>query len=401
MQGIVIIGAGEAGTRAAFAAREARFSGAITLVGAEPHSPYERPPLSKPLDGAVQMKPICGLPALEATGIDYHQGVSALRIEPDARSVVLSDGRTLAYDKLLLATGARPRRLACPGAGRALDFRTYADAAAIFSKAEAGGRVAIIGGGLIGMELAAVLRGKGVAVSIIEAAPKPLGRAVPARFAATLHARHMEEGVLFYLGQGVAEITPDAVLLADDACVPADIVVAAVGVVPDMALAEAAGLATGNGILTDAFLRTSDPHIFAAGDCAAVSQPDGGQVRFESWRNARSQAETAARNMAGANEAFAATPWFWSDQYDLCLQVAGLPLPGHQSIVRTLGDGELEFYLDGGRLVAAAGLGVGNGIARDIKLAEMLIAAGVAPDPAALMDPGVNLKTLLKSARAA
>lgn len=401
MQGIVIIGAGEAGTRAAFGAREAGFSGAITLVGGEPHLPYERPPLSKPLDGAVQMKPICGLPALEAAGIDYHQGVSALRIEASARSVTLSDGRTLAYEKLLLATGARPRKLACPGAERALDFRTYADAAAIFSKVEDGGRVAIIGGGLIGMELAALLRGQGVAVSIIEAAPKPLGRAVPARFAAALHARHVEEGVLFHLGQGVAEITPDAVLLADGERVAADIVVAAVGVVPEMALAEAAGLATGNGILTDAFLRTSGPHIFAAGDCAAVSQPDGGHVRFESWRNARSQAETAARNMAGANEAFAATPWFWSDQYDLGLQVAGMPLPGHQSVVRTLGDGELEFYLDGGRLVAAAGLGVGNGIAKDIKLAEMLIAAGITPDPAALMDPGVNLKTLLKSVRAA
>ncbi|WP_439615233.1 NAD(P)/FAD-dependent oxidoreductase [Shinella sp.] len=401
MQGIVIIGAGEAGTRAAFAAREAGFSGAITLVGTEPHLPYERPPLSKPLDGVVQMKPICGLPALEAAGIDYHQGVSALRIEPDARSVVLSDGRMLAYEKLLLATGARPRRLACPGAEHALDFRTYADAAAIFSKAEAGGRVAIIGGGLIGMELAAVLRGKGVSVSIIEAAPKPLGRAVPARFAATLHARHVEEGVLFHLGQGVAEITPDAVLLADGERVPADIVVAAVGVAPDIALAEAAGLATGNGILTDAFLRTSDPHIFAAGDCAAVSQPGGGHVRFESWRNARSQAETAARNMAGANEAFAAIPWFWSDQYDVGLQVAGLPLSGHQSVLRTLGDGELEFYLAGGRLVAAAGLGVGNGIAREIKLAEMLIAAGITPDPAALIDPVVNLKALLKSARAA
>lgn len=401
MQGIVIIGAGEAGTRAAFAAREAGFSGAITLVGTEPHLPYERPPLSKPLDGAVQMKPICGLPALEAAGIDYHQGVSALRIEAGTRSVALSNGRTLAYEKLLLATGARPRKLACPGAERALDFRTYADAAAIFSKAEAGARVAIIGGGLIGMELAAVLRGKGVAVSIIEAAPKPLGRAVPARFAAALHARHVEEGVLFHLGQGVAEITPDAVLLADGEFVPAEIVVAAVGVVPDMELAEAAGLATGNGILTDAFLRTSDPHIFAAGDCAAVSLPGGGHVRFESWRNARSQAETAARNMVGANEAFAAIPLFWSDQYDLGLQVAGMPLPGHQSVVRTLGDGELEFYLAGECLVAAAGLGVGNGIARDIKLAEMLIAAGITPDPAALMDPGVNLKALLKSTRAA
>lgn len=401
MNGIVIIGAGEAGTRAAFALRETGFSGPVTLAGTEPHLPYERPPLSKPLDGAVQMKPICSAEALEAAGIDYLPGMPVVQIDTARRHLLLGDGRTLAYDRLLLATGARPRRLACPGAGHALDFRTFADAAAIFSRAEAAASVAIVGGGLIGMELAAVLRGKGIAVSVVEAAARPLGRAVPARFAARLHARHAEEGVRFHLGQGIAEITPDVVLLADGTRVPADIVVSAIGVVPDTGLAEAAGLATGNGILTDAFLRTSDPHVFAAGDCAAVSVAGGGHVRFESWRNARSQAETAARNMAGASEAFAAIPWFWSDQYDLGLQVAGLPQPGHDCILRPAGEGELEFYLDGGRLVAAAGLGPGNSLAKDIKLAEMLIAAGISPDPAALADPAVNLKALLKSARAA
>ncbi|MBK5570299.1 FAD-dependent oxidoreductase [Ensifer sp. SSB1] len=401
MDGMVIIGAGESGTRAAFALRESGFAGSVTLVGTEPHLPYERPPLSKPLNGAVQMKPICGAEALEAAGIDYRQGVSASRLDADDRSVTLSDGRTLTYDKLLLATGARPRRLTCPGAERALDFRTYPDAAAIFARAEAGRHVAIIGGGLIGMELAAVLRGKGTAVSVVEMAPKPLGRAVPPRFAARLHARHLDEGVAFHLGQGIAEITEDAVVLADGAAVPADIVVAAIGVQPDTALAEAAGLAVGNGILTDGYLRTSDPNIFASGDCAAVAQPRGGHVRFESWRNARNQAEVAARNMAGDKNAFAAIPWFWTDQYDLGLQVAGLPHPDHQSVTRQLDGGELEFYLDGGRLVAAAGLGLGNGLAKDIKLAEMLIAAGISPDPEALADASVNLKALLKSARAA
>lgn len=401
MDGIVIIGAGEAGTRAAFAAREAGFVGTVTLVGSEPHLPYERPPLSKPVDGAVQMKAICTAEALAAASIDYRQGVSASGLDVARRTVILSDGTALRYEKLLLATGAHPRRLTCPGAQRALDFRIYADAADIFSRADAGGRFAIIGGGLIGMELAAVLRGKRLAVSVIEAAPKTLGRAVPARLAAKLHDRHVEEGVEFHLGQGVAEITPDAVVLADGGRVPADIVVAAIGVLPDTRLAQAAGLATGNGILTDAFLRTSDPHVFAAGDCAAVSQPGGGHVRFESWRNARSQAETAARNMAGASEAFIATPWFWSDQYDLGLQVAGLPLPAHCSVVRPLGAGELEFFLDEGRLVAAAGLGPGNSLAKDIKLAEMLIAAGISPDPAAVVDPAINLKALLKTARAA
>jgi 3-phenylpropionate/trans-cinnamate dioxygenase ferredoxin reductase subunit len=401
MDGIVIIGAGEAGTRAAFALREAGFSGSVTLVGTEPHLPYERPPLSKPLEGAVQMKAICTAEALEAVDIGYLAGVSATRLDAAFRSILLSNGRTLTYDKLLLATGARPRRLTCPGAQYALDFRTFADAMAIFSRTEAGKTVAIIGAGLIGMELAAVLRGKGVAVSIVEAAQKPLGRAVPARFAEKLHARHAAEGVRFHLDRGVAAISGDGVTLTDGNMVPADLVVSAIGVLPEIGLAEAAGLATGNGILTDTYLRTSAPNVFAVGDCAAVFRPGTGHVRFESWRNARAQAETAARNMLGAGEAFSAIPWFWSDQYDLGLQVAGLPQPGHQMVVRPVGEGELEFYLDDGCLVAAAGLGPGNSLAKEIKLAEMLMAAGISPDPAALMDPGVNLKALLKSARAA
>ncbi|RVO72951.1 NAD(P)/FAD-dependent oxidoreductase, partial [Sinorhizobium medicae] len=199
MDGIVIIGAGECGTRAAFALREAGYPGSVTLIGAEPHLPYERPPLSKPMSGAVQMKLICAKEALAAAGIDYLQSVSASKLDTGAGRVNLSDGRVLKYEKLLLATGARPRRLACPGAERALEFRTHADAEAMFANVGSGRSVAIIGAGLIGMELASVLREKDVAVSVIEAAPKPLGRAVPARFAEKLHARHASEGVRFHL----------------------------------------------------------------------------------------------------------------------------------------------------------------------------------------------------------
>jgi 3-phenylpropionate/trans-cinnamate dioxygenase ferredoxin reductase subunit len=357
--------------------------------------------MSKPMSGAAQMKLICAKEALEAAGIDYLQGLSASKLDADAGIVTLGDGRVSRYEKLLLATGARPRRLTCLGANLALDFRTHADAEAIFSNVAGGRSVAIIGGGLIGMELASVLRAKDVAVSVIEAAPKPLGRAVPTRFAEKLHARHAAEGVRFHLDQGVVAISDDGVTLTDGSMVPADLVVSAIGVLPEIALAEAAGLATSNGILTDTCLRTSAQNVFAAGDCTAVAQPGGGHIRFESWRNARTQAETAARNMAGAAESFTAIPWFWSDQYDLGLQVAGLPQPAHQSVVRSVAGGELEFYLDEGRLVAVAGLGIGNSLAKDIKLAEMLIAAGTNPDPVALADPGLNLKTLLKSVRAA
>jgi len=270
MVGIVIIGAGECGTRAAFALREAGYSGSVTLVGAEPHLPYERPPLSKPMSGAVQMKLICAREALESAGIDYLLGLSASKLEAEAGSVILSDGRVLKYEKLLLATGARPRRLTCLGAELALDFRSYADAEAIFSRAAKGRHVAIIGGGLIGMELASVLRGKGTAVSVIEAAPRPLGRAVLTRFAEKLSARHRAEGVHFHLHRGVTAIGEDGVTLTDDSIVPADLVISAIGVSPEITLAGTAGLATDNGILTDMYLRTSVSNIFAAGDCAAV-----------------------------------------------------------------------------------------------------------------------------------
>ncbi len=402
MSGFVIIGAGEAGARAAFALREQGWSGAVTLVGDEGGLPYERPALSKPEGADLQRKSICDQGQLDHAGIDYRPGLGAISIDRADKAVTLSDGQTLPYACLLLATGAQPRKLTCAGAERAHDFRTHADAARVFASSTAGTRVAIIGAGLIGMELAAVLRQKGAHVDVIEAAQTIMARAVPAHLAARLLARHQAEGVRLHLGAGVAAITADAVVLACGRSIAADLVIGAIGVVPNMALATAAGLATGNGILTDACLRTSDPAIFAAGDCAAVETAPGLHMRLESWRNARDQAERAARNMIGPAERFAATPWFWSDQYDLGLQVAGIPAPHLPCITRTLADdAEISFYLDDGRLVAAAGLGKGNSTARDIKLSDMLIAAGVFPDADALADPGVNLKTLLKSRRAA
>lgn len=401
MDSMVIIGAGECGTRAAFALRETGWTGPVTLIGAEPGLPYERPPLSKPQGGAVPLKPICEAAALAAAGIDYLPGCHATALDPQAGRVTLGDGRRLAYHRLLLATGARPRRLTCPGADRARDFRSHADARAVFAGLTPGTPVAIIGAGLIGMELAAVLTEQGLPVAVIEAGPTPLSRAVPPHFAARLTERHLAQGVALHLGQSVAAIGPQGVTLASGVQIPAGLVVSAIGVLPDIALAQAAGLATGNGILTDARLRTSAPNVFAAGDCAAVAQPAGGHLRQESWRNARAQGECAARNMLGEDQAFAALPWFWSDQYDLGLQVAGLPQPGHAQVLRRQPGAEIGFYLDAGRLVAAAGLGTGNAVARDIKLAEMLIAAGARPDPALLADPSVGLKALLKTAQAA
>lgn len=402
MDGIVIIGAGECGTRAAFTLREAGYGGAVSLIGDEPHLPYERPPLSKPAETGARLKTITTAEAMDAADINYRQGVSALEIETGSRSVSLNDGRIVHYDKLLLATGARPRQLTCAGAARALHFRSYADALEIFRRAADARRVAIIGGGLIGMELAAVLRSNELDVSVIEMAAKPLGRAVPTRFAEQLHLVHEERGVEFFLGRGIVEIGDGFVLLEDGTRVPSDLTVAAIGVVPDVELAGKAGIATGNGILTDAYLRTSDPNVFAAGDCAAVSVNGAAPVRYESWRNARRQAETAGRNMAGGSEQLISTPWFWSDQYDLSLQVVGsTAVGGTEAVLRACPNGEIEFHLLDGHLVAAAGLGTGNAVAREIKLAEMLIDAGVTLEASALRDPDVSLKDLLKATRSA
>ncbi|MDQ7774892.1 MAG: FAD-dependent oxidoreductase [Paracoccus aminovorans] len=401
MDSMVIIGAGECGTRAAFALREAGWTGPVTLIGAEPGLPYERPPLSKPQGGAVQRQPICGADALAQAGIRYLPGSVATALEPDAARVRLGDGSGLGYHRLLIATGAQPRRLACPGAERALDFRSHADAEAVFAGLTPGTPVAIIGAGLIGMEIAAVLTAQNLPVTVIEAGPAPLARAVPPHFAARLTERHRAAGVALHFGETIAGIDVRGIALTSGRRVAAGLVISAIGVMPDVALAQAAGLATGNGILTDARLQTSAPNVFAAGDCAAVAQPGGGHLRQESWRNARAQAECAARNMLGAAQDFSALPWFWSDQYDLGLQVAGRPEPGHAQVLRRQDGAEIGFYLDAGRLVAAAGLGPGNAVARDIKLAEMLIAAGARPDPALLADPAVGLKALLKTAQAA
>lgn len=394
MAGMVIIGAGECGTRAAFALREQGWQGAITLIGDEAGLPYERPPLSK---GAAR-KDICAAAALDAAGIDYLHDTQVLRIDPVGRQVVLADG-AIDYGRLLLATGAAPRRLTCPGADQVLDFRTGADAAQVFGAMRPGLRVAIIGAGLIGMELAAVLRQAGAEVDVIEAGATPMTRAVPPHFAAHLMQRHLAEGVRVHVNAQVARID-GGVHLADGRHIAADLVIGAIGVVPRADLAQDAGLACNNGIQVDLHLQTNRPDILAAGDCASVPDGTGRHVRLETWQNARNQAELAARNMLGAGAAYRALPWFWSDQYDLGLQVAGLPAPEHRMVCRPLANGaEIAFYLHGGELVAAAALGPGNSIARDIKLAQMLI--GTSPDADALTDPAVPLKSLLPRNRAA
>ncbi len=404
---MVIIGAGECGTRAAFALREAGYDGTVTLVGAETHLPYERPPLSKEAmtaQVAPSIKVIADTARLTEQRIDLLTSTSVTSIDRANRSVRLTDGSDLDYDKLLVATGATPRMLPLPGLGpRCVYLRTFDDTLAIRGHLRAGAHVAIIGGGFIGLELAASARKLGADVSVIEAQPRILMRGVPEEIAAIVHEAHAAEGVDIICGDGIAAINDDGtsvrIALASGHVVAADLAIIGIGAVPVTALAETAGLTLNNGIAVDPQLRTSDAHVFAAGDCCSFPLAIYGdrRVRLEVWRSAQEHGALAARNMLGADEAHACVPWFWSDQYGLSLQIAGLPDEGETTIRRDLDDGAfILFHLKhDGRLVAASGIGPGNAVARDIRLAEMLIARSAHPDIDALAAPSVKLKSLL------
>ncbi|OJX83540.1 MULTISPECIES: FAD-dependent oxidoreductase [unclassified Mesorhizobium] len=404
--GMVIVGAGECGGRAALALRELGFDRPVTLVGDEPHLPYERPPLSKEaMTGeAPAIKAIASDELLAERSIRHIHSVQVVAIDRATHEVRLSDGSSLPYEKLLLATGSTPRRLPMPGLGaRCVYLRTFNDALAIRAHLRAGNRVAIIGGGFIGLELAAAARKFAADVTVIEAQPRILMRGVPAEIAAIIHQAHEAEGVRVLTGQGIATIADDGaevrITLADAREVVADLAVIGIGAVPVTALAAEAGLTIDNGIAVDAGLRTSDPDIFAAGDCCSfpLAVYGGRRVRLEAWRNAQEQGALAARNMLGAGEAHIAVPWFWSDQYGLTLQIAGLSDEGRSVVRRDLGDGAfILFHLaEDGRLVAASGIGPGNAVARDIRLAEMLIAKRATPDREALGSQAFKLKSLL------
>lgn len=403
--GMVVVGAGECGARAAMALREQGYGGPVTLVGAEPHLPYERPPLSKDaMTGDPAPREIVSRQRLSEAAVVLVASTEAQAIDRPAKSVRLGSGATLPYEKLLLATGASPRRLPLAEASRHCAYlRTLDDARAIRARLGPGSRLAVVGGGFIGLELAASARRTGAGVTVIEAQPRILGRAVPAEIAAVIHARHAAEGVRLLTGRGIAAIadTPGGVRLrlADGEMVEADLAVIGIGAVPDTRLAAQAGLAVDNGIAVDETLRTDDAAIFAAGDCCSfpLNLYGGRRVRLEAWRNAQEQGALAARNMLGAAEPHAAVPWFWSDQYDLGLQIAGLADAATETVRRDLGgDAFILFHLrPDGRLLAASGIGPGTAVARDIRLAEMLIAKGARPPREKLAAPEIKLKSLL------
>ncbi len=405
---MVIIGGGKAGARAAVAFRENGYDGPITMITGEVHAPYDRPPLSKSIitDADLPAPPFLIDEAThKSINVNLVAGRDAQAIDRNAKSVMLQDGTVFAYDKLLLATGAVPRRLNVPGAddARICYLRTYEDALALRKNLSAGTHIIIIGAGFIGLEVAASARKRGAEVTVIEGLPRVLSRGVPQEIAAVVTARHEAEGVDLRCGVSLKGLEDQggkiAVLLEDASSITGDLVLVGIGALPVSELAEQAGLVCENGISVNDRLQTSDPDIYAAGDCVSfpLTVYGGRRVRLESWRSAQDQGALAAANMLGKDEALITVPWFWSDQYDLTMQIAGLQDEGSATVRRNLSDTAfILFHLAAdGRLVAASGIGVGNAVARDIRLSEMIIAKGLKPAPADLADASVGLKQLL------
>ncbi len=325
--------------------------------------------------------------------------------DPRERTVRLADGTQYAYEALLLATGGHARRLSIPGADLDGVFapRTLDDAAAIAPRFVAGARVVLIGGGFIGLEAAASARLCGCEVNVLESAPRLLGRCVPQAIALRVQVLHERQGVQVHLNVSPVSIGRRArgelaVTLADERVWLADTVIVGIGIDPADELARAAGLDVARGVKVDATLKSSAHGVYAAGDVALFPSRFTGQpIRQETWHNAESQARVAAHNMLGAREPYRELPWFWSDQYDHQIQVAGEPALGAQTVTRALAaDAQIHFHLDAhGDLVGASGFGLASGFAKDMKLARMLVDGNARAAPAVLADPLVKLKSLL------
>jgi 3-phenylpropionate/trans-cinnamate dioxygenase ferredoxin reductase component len=403
----VIVGASLGGARAAEALRDEGFDGQIVLIGAEAHHPYERPPLSKGyLQGTEERQSIFvhddGWYAEHA--IDLRLGTAVTAIDRNLRQVALASGETVGYDKLLLTTGAVPVRLPVPGAdvNGVLTLRTVDDSERLRETLASASRVAIVGAGWIGLEVAAAARLAGVAVTVIEAAELPLLGVLGREVAQVFLNLHREHDVDVRLSAQVAEIlvSADAATgvrltgetAADGTQISADAVVTGIGVAPATALAEAAGLDVDGGVRTDAALRTSDPVIYAAGDAARAYHPLlGTHLRVEHWSNARHQPVAAARSMLGQDVAYDRLPYFFSDQYDLGMEYSGSVPPGGYDQLVFRGDvGKREFvafWLSGRRVLAGMNVNIWD-VNDQI---QELVRAGRPVDPERLADPDIPL----------
>ncbi|TDE24048.1 NAD(P)/FAD-dependent oxidoreductase [Actinomadura sp. 6K520] len=401
----VIAGAGLAGAKAAETLREEGFTGRLLLIGDEIERPYERPPLSKGF--LLDKEPREKAHVHEADWYDKHDvelrvGASVAAVDRDAHEVRLSTREPIRYTRLLLATGASPRRLDVPGSKlQGIHYlRTMADSAALKQAIAHGGRrVVVAGAGWIGLETAAAARAHGNDVTMIEPEPAPLHTAMGPELGGMFGDLHREHGVDLRLDQGVAGFwgagQVSAVVTSGGAEVPADVVIVGIGVRPNTGLAEEAGLEVSDGVLVDQSLRTSDPDIFAAGDVANAYNPLlGRRVRVEHWANALNGGPAAARAMLGQDVVYDQIPYFFSDQYDLGMEMSGVASPGEYDEVVYRGDpGAREFvafWLSGGRVVAGMNVNVWD-VTGDV---QALIRSGTRVDTGRLADPGVPLASL-------
>jgi len=357
---LVIVGASLTGAKAAETLRSEGFDGRIVLIGAEAERPYERPALSKAyVRGERDQAPYVHDEGFYAEhDIELRTGTRVEAIDAGASTVTLGGGEAIGFDKLLLATGAEPRRLDVPGV---VTLRTLEDADALRERIAAGARFVIIGAGWIGCEVAASARDKGCDVALIEQAALPLERVLGPELGAIYRDVHLEHGVEFIGGADITTIASDGVRLADGREIAADVVVAGVGVQPRVELAQAAGLEVDNGVLTDANLRTSAPNVFAAGDVANAQHPFyGTRVRVEHWDNAMHQGPAAARNMLGQDAPYDRIPYFFSDQYDVGMEYSGHPESWDEVVFR--GDVDkrefLAYWIKDGIVVAGMNVNV-------------------------------------------
>uniref|UniRef100_UPI003D8EED5B NAD(P)/FAD-dependent oxidoreductase n=1 Tax=Gordonia sp. B7-2 TaxID=3420932 RepID=UPI003D8EED5B len=402
MPTIVIVGGGLAGAKAAEALREKDFDGEIVLFGSEEHLPYERPPLSKEfLAGSQKLDDFTVHDGnwYRDNRIDVHPGTMIEEIDAAAHTVTLPDGSTLAYEKLLLATGSRSRHLDLPGADAdgVHYLRSYDDAVALSEAIDENMRVAIVGGGWIGLEVAASARNRGAQVAVAETAPQPLIGALGAEVGAIFADLHRKHGVDLRTDVAVAEILVEdgravGIGLKGGDTIDADAVLVAAGAVPNIELAESAGLDIGDGgVLVSAGLRSSDPDIFAVGDIANAEHPVlGRRVRTEHWANALNQPAVAVANMLGGSAEYTNLPYFFTDQYNLGMEYSGLASGEHRVVLRGSPDSLefLAFWLDDEDHLRA---GMQVNIWDQLDGIKELISAGAALDPAKLADADVAL----------
>lgn len=399
---ILVVGGGPAGTFAAVAAKKQDPAAAVTLITCEHCEPYEKPPLSKAVligEALAGDALIAGPGGVAGHGVVLETMARCAEIGRADRAVVLDDGRRLQYDALVVATGSTPRQIPqLPiGMPRVHYLRTEADARALQKSLRQGRDLLVVGGGLIGLEVAAAAATLGLKVTVLEVAPRILARVCDEQTGAVVHAAHGRHGVDIRVSTTLATAATradgriEAVTGAGEPLI-ADLVVIGTGSKPDDALAASAGLATDDGIVVDAQCRTSDAAIFAAGDAVRFPGPEG-LVRLENWRHAQDQGAVAGRNAAGASDTYMTVPSFWSEQYDLYIQGVGWPVPGSTRVHRPLGgDSLLVLEIADGRLTYAMGVNA----QRDLAAVRRLIERRVPIDPAELADPAQPLAAMLK-----